>query len=144
MDLYGIGFSNIRFAGDNTNYIYKYNLRINIFAQEVFLHEFLHTLERTSKEYGYDTADLHDHQKYGYEEGGINGLSEWYEDYMRCEIYDKNTNKYIGLNDKVYSLKPANETNFKFAIEIDFNEEPSNIIEEVKMLFNVVTDTIKI
>lgn len=142
MDLYGIGFSNIRFSNDNTNYIYSYNYRINIFAEEVFIHEFLHTLERTSKEHGYDTIDLHDYETYGYEEGGIDGLQEWYEDYMRCEILDKKTNQYVGLNEAVYTYKPVNEDNFRFSIEVEFNKEPNNIFGEIKSLFNVVASAI--
>ena len=142
MDLYGIGFSNIRFSDEDTNYIYTYNYRLNTFSEEVFMHEFIHTLERTSIEHGYKTIDLHDYEKYGYDEGGINGLQEWYEDYMRCEILDENTNEYVGLNEEVYSLKPVNETNFDFAIEVEFNEEPSNIFEEIKSLFNVVAEAI--
>lgn len=142
MDLYGIGFSNIRFASDDTNYVHNYNYRINTFSEEVFVHEFLHTLERTSKEHGYNVVDLHNYETYGYDEDGLNGLEEWYRDYMRCKILDEKTNKYIGLNEAVYSLKPVNEDNFKFAIEVKFNEEPSNIIEEIKSLFNVVTSAI--
>lgn len=142
MDLYGIGFSNIRFASDNTNYIHQYDYRINTFSEEVFIHEFIHTLERTSKDHGYKTINLHDYEEYGYKESGINGLQEWYEDYMRSEIFDENTNEYVGLNENVYSLKPVNETNFRFAIEVNFNEEPSNVFEEIKSLFNVVADAI--
>lgn len=142
MDLYGIGFSNIRFAGDNTNYIYNYSTRVNTFSEEVFMHEFLHTLERTSKEHGFHTIDLHNYEDYGYDAGNVNGLEDWYRDYIKCEILDKKTNQYVGLNEKVYTYKPVNETNFKFAIEIKFNEEPSNIIEEIKSLFNVVAEAI--
>lgn len=140
MDLYGIGFSNIRFAGEDANYIHRYNNRGNIFAQEVFVHEYIHTLERTSKEFGYETVDLHDYEKYGYKDGSINGLKEWYEDYLKCKIVDKN--KYIGLNEKVYALKPVNEHNFKFSVEVNFNHEPNNILEEIKSLFNVLTEAI--
>lgn len=142
MDLYGIGFSNIRFANENTNYIHTYNYRINTFSEEVFIHEFIHTLERTSKEHGYETIDLHAHESYGYDEGGADGLEAWYKDYMRCEILNKNTNKYIGLNEEVYFFKPVNENNFKFAIEVEFNDEPDNLFEEIKSLFNVVTESI--
>lgn len=142
MDLYGIGFSNIRFASDDTNYIHSYNYRINIFSEEVFMHEFIHTLERISKEHGFETIDLHDNKNYGYEDGGINGLSQWYSDYMRCEILDERTNKYVGLNEKVYSLKPVNENNFKYVIEINFNDEPSNVFEEIRCMFEVVASAI--
>ena len=67
MDYYGIGFSNIRLPNDSRSYIYKYNSRINTFPEEVFLHEFLHSLERNAQEYGYDRPELHDYEKYGYE-----------------------------------------------------------------------------
>ena len=52
MDYYGIGYSNIRLPNSSKSYIYRYDTRINIFPEEVFLHEFLHSLERTSEEYG--------------------------------------------------------------------------------------------
>lgn len=142
MDLYGIGFSNIRFANDVTNYIHEYNKRINTFSEEVFIHEFLHTLERTSKEYGYDTVNLHDYEEYGYLETSLTGLKDWYQDYMRCNILDKETKQYIGLNEKIYTLKPVHENSFKYAIEIKFNEEPKNLFEEIKSLFNVVIEAI--
>ena len=54
MDYYGIGFSNIRLPNDSKSYIYKYNTQINTFPEEVFLHEFLHSLERNAQEYGYE------------------------------------------------------------------------------------------
>lgn len=142
MDLYGIGFSNIRFASDGINYVYNYSSRVNTFPEEVFIHEFLHTLERISKEHGYPTVDLHDYETYGYDAGNINGLEDWYKDYMRCKILDEGTNQYVGLNEAVYSYKPVNENNFKFTVEVDFNDEPSNIIEEIKSLFNVVAEAI--
>lgn len=142
MDLYGIGFSNIRFASDNTNYVHEYNSRINTFSEEVFMHEFLHTLERTAKEHGYDTADLHDYEKYGYSEENLIGLKKWYQDYMRCKISDKASNQYVGLNEKVFVLKPIHENNFKYAIQIEFNEEPKNLLEEIKNLFNVIIEAV--
>ncbi len=48
------------------SYIYRYNTRINKFPEEVFLHEFLHTLERTAEEYGYEIPALHAYEEYGY------------------------------------------------------------------------------
>ena len=53
MDYYGIGFSNIRLPNSSKSYMYKYDARINLFPEEVFLHEFLHSLERNLSEYGY-------------------------------------------------------------------------------------------
>ena len=66
MDYYGIGFSNIRLPNEEKSYIYKYKTGVNQFPEEVFLHEFLHTLERNAKEYGYERPELHDYEKYGY------------------------------------------------------------------------------
>lgn len=142
MDLYGIGFSNIRFAGDSINYVYYHNSRINTFSEEVFMHEFLHTLERTSKEHGYNTVNLHNYEDYGYNDSSTRGLSDWYEDYIRCNILDKETNQYVGLNEDVFKYKPVNKNNFKFPMEVKYNEEPSNIIEEIKSLFSLVVDAI--
>ena len=50
MDYLGIGFSNIRLPNSEKSYTYQYNYRINTFPEEVFVHEFLQTLERNSKE----------------------------------------------------------------------------------------------
>lgn len=142
MDLYGIGYSNIRFSNDETNYIHTYNYRINTFSEEVFIHEFLHTLERVGKENNLETANLHDYEKFGYSEQRQTGLKHWYQDYMRCKVFDKDNKKYIGLNEKVYTLKPPHKNSFDYAIEIEFNKEPENIIEEIKALVNVVVTAI--
>ena len=61
---------------------------------------------------------------------------------MRCKILDKTSNQYVGLNEKVFVLKPIHENNFKYAIQIDFNEEPKNLFEEIKNLFNVIIEAV--
>ena len=86
MDYYGIGFSNIRLPNDSQSYIYKYNSRINQFPEEVFLHEFLHSLERTAKEYGYQRPELHSYEEYGYKNEPLIGQKKWYTDYMNKNI----------------------------------------------------------
>ena len=111
MDYYGIGFSNIRLPNDARSYIYKYNTRINQFPEEVFLHEFLHSLERNSEEYGYNRPELHDYEKYGYENEAVFGQKKWYKDYMNKEI--KTINGNIGLPAEIYTLKPAKEKSSK-------------------------------
>lgn len=143
MDLYGIGFSNIRMANSNNDYTYKYDYRINTFPEEVYIHEFLHTLERTLNEYNYEVPALHDYKKYGYEEKRLIGLKEWYKDYMNSEILNKKTNQYIGLNEIVYTLKPAHKSDFDFAVELDFNKEPKNILQEINALIKVVMTIFK-
>ena len=133
MDYYGIGFSNIRLPNDSKNYIYKYNTRINTFPEEVFLHEFLHSLERTAKEYGYEIPELHDYLKYGYEEEKLIGQKKWYTDYMNKNINSENGK--IGLPEEVYKLKPAKESNFRYSEKINEFKEPENIIEEVQQIW---------
>lgn len=132
MDYLGIGFSNIRLPNSDKSYTYKYDARINTFPEEVFIHEFLHSLERNAKEYGFDRPELHDYEKYGYEDEKKVGLKKWYEDYMNCQI--KTETGYIGLNEEIYKYKPNNESNFKFTYELEEFKEPKNIIEKMKIM----------
>ena len=142
MDYYGIGFSNIRLPNDSKSYIYKYNKRINTFPEEVFLHEFLHSLERNAKEYGYERPELHDYQKYGYENELLIGQKRWYTDYMNKNI--NLTNTKIGLPQEIYTLKPAKSSNFEYSYKIDkVFKEQENIIEEIKELINNLTNKFK-
>ena len=139
MDYYGIGYSNIRLPNSSKSYMYKYDSRINTFPEEVFLHEFLHSLERTSEEYGYTIPALHDYNKYGYKDQKLTGLKNWYKDYMNKNI--KTSSGYIGLPNEVYRLKPAKNLDFKYSYVIDEFHEPQNIIEQVNQLFkNVINN----
>ena len=133
MDYYGIGFSNIRLPNSSKSYIYKYDVRVNQFPEEVFLHEFLHSLERTAKEYGYTIPALHDYKEYGYENEYLIGQKEWYKDYMNQEIYT--SNGYVGLPNEIYTLKPAKKSNFEYAYDLKIYTEPQNIIEEIRNIF---------
>ena len=133
MDYYGVGFSNIRLPNSSKSYIYKYDTRVNQFPEEVFLHEFLHSLERTAEEYGYDIPELHDYKEYGYENEYLIGQKQWYEDYMNKKIYT--SNGYVGLPEEVYILKPAKRSNFNYPYELDVYSEPQNIIEEIREIF---------
>ena len=136
MDYYGIGFSNIRLPNDSRNYVYKYNTRINTFREEVFLHEFLHSLERTAVEYGYTIPELHDYQKYGYKEERLTGQKNWYKDYMNQAIKVEGQEETLGLPSTVYKLKPAKESDFENSKQMDEFKEPENIIEEVQQIWN--------
>lgn len=129
MDYYGIGFSNIRLPNDSKSYIYKYNTKINAFPEEVFLHEFLHSLERNAKEYGYERPELHDYEKYGYKNEAVIGQKKWYTDYMNKTI--KTQSGYIGLPKEIYNLKPAKNSNFIYSYVIEEFKEPENFIEEI-------------
>ena len=111
MDYYGIGFSNIRLPNEEKSYIYKYKTGVNQFPEEVFLHEFLHTLERNAKEYGYERPELHDYEKYGYKNEKLYGQEKWYKDYMNKNI--ETSNGKIGLPEEIYSLKPAKTSDFQ-------------------------------
>ncbi len=141
MDIDGIGYSKIRLTNSSASYIYTYDSRINQFPEEVFVHEFLHSLERTLIEYNYEIPALHDNEKYGYNEEKLIGLKDWYEAYMRCTIKNEN-GELIGLNNVVYTLKPVHESNFKYAVEVEFSKEPKNIIDEVKILFGNLSNKI--
>ena len=135
MDYYGIGFSNIRLPNSSKSYIYKYDSRINQFPEEVFLHEFLHSLERTAKEYEYEIPELHAYKDYGYENEYLTGQREWYRDYMNKEIATSNGN--VGLPNEIYTLKPAKKSNFEYSYELeDVYSEPENIIEEIRGIFD--------
>lgn len=135
MDYYGIGFSNIRLPNDSRSYIYKYNSRINTFPEEVFLHEFLHSLERNAQEYGYDRPELHDYEKYGYENEPLTGQKQWYTDYMNKEI--KTQEGYIGLPAEIYTLKPAKNSDFDYSYKMEEAfKQPENIIEEIIEIFD--------
>ena len=141
MDYYGIGFSNIRLPNDSRSYIYKYSTSINQFPEEVFLHEFLHSLERTAKEYGYDRPELHSYSKYGYRNEALIGQKRWYTDYMNKEI--KGSDGYIGLPQEVYTLKPAKSVDFKYSYDMQSFKEPENIIEEIRGIFTNLSNKIK-
>lgn len=135
MDYYGIGFSNIRLPNDSKSYIYKYNRAINIFPEEVFMHEFLHSLERNAEEYGYERPELHDYRKYGYENEMLVGQKKWYTDYMNKNV--NATGEKIGLPQEVYTLKPAKSSNFMYPYNMEnVFKEPENIIEEIKEIIN--------
>ncbi len=137
MDLHGIGYSNIRLPNDRSSYIYTYNSIINTFPEEVFVHEFLHSLERILQERNYEIPELHDYEKYGYKEEKLVGLKEWYKDYMNCNIKSSD-GKLVGLDSEVYTITPPANSDFKYSTEIEFNKEPQNIIEEIKNVFTVV------
>ncbi|MBR3133156.1 MAG: hypothetical protein IKG42_03685 [Clostridia bacterium] len=136
MDFDGIGFSDIRMPNDLKNsYMYKYDSRYDTFPEEVFVHEFLHSLERNLKERDYDIPALHDSSKYGYVSEGSDSLKRWYHDYMAKEIPDGN-GELIGLDSSVYSTKPVQESNFYGAEQEKFVKEPNNFFVGMYELIN--------
>ena len=139
MEYRGIGFSNIRLPDNDHDYIYKYDSRINTFPEEVYVHEFLHTLERNAKENGYERPKLHGNSKYGYENKVLIGLKEWYKDYMNKEI--KTSSGNIGLPSQIFNIKPVKTTDFEYSHSLNYFKEPDNIIEELN---NIVERIVKL
>jgi len=133
MEYRGLGFSNIRLPDDDKNYIYKYDAAINTFPEEVFIHEYLHTLERNAEEYGYERPELHSNDNYGYVNKALIGLKEWYQDYMNKNI--NSGNQKIGLPEEIFTKKPAKTTDFTYARKINELREPENLIEELNFVF---------
>jgi len=139
-----VGFSDIRLPdSNNLSYIYTYNASIMTFPQEVFVHEFLHALERDMNETGYTIPALHSYSSYGYNSQPQIGLENWYRDYMRQKIYDKDSNTYIGLYPEVYSMKPPHKSEFQFSLEVSFNQEPKNIFDDIGNMFMVIVNLVK-
>lgn len=134
MDYYGIGFSNIRLPNDSKSYIYKYNSKINTFPEEVFLHEFLHSLERNLQERNFVFPALHDNEKFGYKSQSKTGLKDWYKAYMQCDI-SSNVGK-TGLDTVAYTTKPVQLSDFNSGKEIEFEMKPHNFIDAILQLFN--------
>ena len=142
MEYRNIGFSNIRLPNEDGNYIYKYDNRINKFPEEVYVHEFLHTLERNAEEYGYERPELHSYNKYGYVNQNLYGLRQWYADYMNKEINTSN-GIYVGLPSEIFSKKPSKTSDFAYSTELDDLAEPQNIIEEIEAFFKNIGNTFK-
>ena len=137
MDLKDIGFSNIRLPNDAKSYIYKYDPIANLFPEEVFIHEFLHTAERISKDNGYDYPLLHNYEQYGYKVESKYGLKNWYRDYMQCNITTTHGIK-VGIDSNVYTIKPVHKSAFNYSMEVDFDDDPDNLIEEVRTILKVI------
>ncbi len=134
MSYYGIGYSNIRLPNDSQSYIYKFNPSINQFPEEVLIHEFLHSLERTAIEYEYEIPALHDYIMYGYRNEVLYGQKLWYADYLNKEI-DTSSGK-IGLPEEVFELKPPNNSNFTYAYELEgLLDGPEGIFEIIDEMF---------
>ena len=142
MEYRGLGYSNIRLPDDDKNYVYKYDTRINTFPEEVLIHEFLHTLERNTEEYGIERPELHDYEKYGYENKRLIGLKEWYQDYM-----NKNINTVlgkIGLPKEIFTKKPVKASDFEYSHKLSELKEPKNIMEELNNLFTKIVNLFRV
>lgn len=134
MEYNGIGFSNIRMPTSENSPKYVYDEKNNKFPEEVFVHEFLHTLEHNSNKYGIPVSALHDNGKYGYEEITGEGLYQWYKDYMTMSI----KNNGIGIDESLYRYKPVNEKNFENSIDINAFEDVKNIFERLRLVIDTM------
>ena len=132
MEYKGIGYSNIRMPTSSKSYALKYDNKLNQFPEEVFVHEFLHTLERNSKEYNLQCPELHSSSDYGYKAEKIKSLYNWYKDYMSCNIKNEN----IGLNKQIYMYKPVHESNFTNSTKLNYFDEPTGTVEKIKSIIN--------
>lgn len=130
MQYCGKGFSDIRIVEDNSD-LYRFSNK-NTFPEEVFIHEFLHTLERNAGEYGTKVPALHDNEKYGYVESKTDGLRKWYKDYMNKEI--SYNNEYIGLPEEIFIYKPVQASNFLYSNKLNYLDEPHRHIRNIKKL----------
>ncbi len=137
----GMGFSNIRLPNDENSYLYRYNVSINTFPEEVFVHEFLHTLEHNQMSYGYEIPALHDYEKYGYKNEAKIGQLKWYRDYMQKNI--DSINGKIGIESFIYTSKPVHESDFKYAYNITKKvySEPQNIIDDFKFIIKRIRNS---
>lgn len=139
MQFCGKGFSNIRIA-NNADGTYKFSNR-NTFPEEVFIHEFLHTLERNSEEYGFTVPALHSYSDYGYKESNTDGLRTWYIDYMNKAI--KTSNGNIGLDEEIYKYKPIQLSNFQFSNKLNYLDEPKGIVQNIQSITDKVINLFK-
>jgi len=138
MEYKGKGFSNIRTPTAVDSTMYEYDEINNLFPEEVFIHEFLHTLEHNAEKYGYDVPSLHDNKSYGYKTSKNNGLYDWYKDYMTQNI----GNSKLGIVPQIYKYKPIDEQNFENSITLDEFEDVRNILERLKLVLKTMSGSI--
>ena len=137
MEYKNMGFSDIRMPTSSKSCQYIYDENLNMFPEEVFIHEFLHTLEKNSRKYGYDVPSLHDYEKFGYETDNIYGLYYWYKDYMT-----KNIDGKLGLDKEIYKFKPIDDENFVDCQILNEFEDVKNIFERLNLVIKTINDNI--
>ena len=55
---------------------------------------------------------------------------------MTCNINSNGT--YTGLDEAVYKLTPPAQSDFRYSVELEFCDEPDNVIEEIRNVFGIV------
>jgi hypothetical protein len=127
MSYENIGFANIRLPQANKSYIYQYRSGVNEFPEEVFVHEFLHTLERLAEENSFNYMALHSNEQYGYKTQRKIGLKDWYKAYLNNGVSSSATS----LANEVLFMQAPLEGDFENSSIVDFVNEPTNHFEEV-------------
>lgn len=136
-----IGYSNIRLPVTNNNgrHMFKYDRLKNTFPEEVFIHEFLHNLERVSRDYELDYIPIHNYSDYGYASETASKLKRWYTDFLNKEIIYNKLGDKGGIDDSVYDLaNPVDNSNFINTTIIEFDNEPENFIEGITLLIKTI------
>ena len=132
-----IGYSNIRLpiTYEHGRHMFVYDRNRNTFPEEVFVHEFLHSLETVCKEEGIAYPSIHDYSNFGYQNNAKSKLKTWYTDFLNMEITNEFTDEFYGLEEEVYSLaNPTNSSSFNGSNFVEFDKEPENIIDAIKLL----------
>lgn len=137
-----IGYSNIRLpiTYEHGRHMFIYDRNRNTFPEEVFVHEFLHSLETVCKEEEISYPSIHDYSNFGYQNNTKSKLKTWYTDFLNMEITNEFTDEFYGLEEEVYSLaNPANSSSFNGSNFIEFDKEPENIIDSIKLLCETIS-----
>ena len=48
-----------------------------------------------------------------------------------------------GINPDIYYIKPVHSSAFTYSMEVKFDNDPSNIIEDIKSIFGVIANSSK-
>lgn len=57
---------------------------------------------------------------------------------MNCNI-KASDGTLIGLDEVVYTLTPPAQSDFRYSLEIEFNDEPDNLIEEIRIIGAIIS-----
>lgn len=138
-----IGYSNIRIPDENNKgrYMVIYNSQTNRFPDEVFIHEFLHYIERVSNELNRPIPVLHNYKDFNYRKVTGLGLKTWYGDYMSHNVDDILHGTKVGVDKTVYhDAKLSKREFFENPKEIEFDGEPHSIAEFIDLISRVAKD----
>ena len=136
-----LGYSNIRLPKnyEQGRHMFIYDRNVNTFPEEVFVHEFLHSLEQASSKLGEEYPSIHSYEEFGYKNDNISKLKKWYTDFLNKEITNESIDEFYGLDKSVYAYaNSADKYDFNITEEVYFDAEPENFIEGIKLLTNTI------